>query len=123
MTDANELAALRAEQVRMDRELAVCGDRVERHDGEIKSLVRDVHEFRVIVTQMRADMTSGLSAIQTELHRLGGQLNQVIRSSTETTTTVATARGAYSTMMVVGGFVSGVASLVYMIGKSAGWWP
>lgn len=118
MTEPSEIVAIRGELIRMDRQLAVCTDRVERHDYEIKSLVRDVHEIRLNVTTV----VSGVSNLSSDIHRVFEKLDGMQQRTSDASTAMDKARGAYSAAVMIVSGIAGAASLGYVVGKAAGWW-
>lgn len=115
MTD---FAACAAEIAVMKVELAVCRDRVERHDSEIRLLMRDVHEIKLDMGKV----VGGLDRINADLVRLTEKIVELAEHGRTVDGAVDRARGAWIVVAKAGAVVVGGSSFVVLIGKAAGWW-
>lgn len=117
-----QLEGLRTEQGRIDKEVAICRDRLERHDGELRDLIKDVHETKRNVNEMKLDMASQFTALHITHKSMNDNLESMgksIKQNTEASQKVST---VYRTLAVIFGAMGTLSGVVVGIGKVIGWW-
>ncbi len=115
----SESEPIKSEIVRIDKSVAVCCDRIDRHDKQIEALYDEVHETKRSVNEIKYSMGSEFVSLKIRYKNLEdklGKLSELIEKNTAANIAVSTAYRAIAVMMGIiataGGLLLGVIKLV-----------
>lgn len=117
-----ELKDLQSKQIAMDKDLAVCIDRLSRNENDVQKLSREVSSTLKSVQEIKNEQEAQNKFNKSQFEALSVGVTSLSANVMENTKSNNEVKTAYQTVVKVFSICSAVALFVGAIGKYAGVW-